>query len=282
MLHASVFSLLTVLNALTLLISPWSHPSGPSQSCLTTGFMVNPEDSENKRLGEYREQGLCSLPLAFWKDGLSWEEKGFREFIHLGRITEKAWLSSALPPLGNELPKGSIFHHVSQSTAHQRGQSRSRAPGTAWEGLSKEPSWRAHPSLTPSYKPSNSALTGNSGGALIPKDKSKDLLLSHWSLRASSFLGNSAAYQLILLSQWKQNHGVEPTRVQFHVGGWGCCTVFLLLLLWTTGAGPRRRPFAARLHAWLTENKTKHKWVGGDKELHSIPPFKDDTENQFR
>ena len=123
MLHASVFAFLTFSNALTLLISPWSHPSGPSQPCLTTGSIVNPEDSDSKRLGEYRGQGLCSLPLAFWKDGLSsqslsWGETGFREFIHLGRIAEKAWLSPALPPLGNELPKGNIFHCVSQSTAH--------------------------------------------------------------------------------------------------------------------------------------------------------------------
>lgn len=178
--------------------------------------------------------------------------------------------------------KGEYFPLCVSKPCPSGGQSRSRALGLGGKVCLRSPVGGPIRLSRKAISLPNSALITNSGGALIPKDKREDLLLSYCSLRASSFLGNSSAYKLVLLSQWKQNHGVEPTRVQFHVGGWGCCAVFLLLLLWTTGAGPRRRPFAARLHAWLMENQTKHKWVGGDKELHSIPPFKHDTENQSR
>lgn len=185
MLHVSVFAFLTVSNALTLLISPWSHPSGPSQPCLTTGSMVNPEDSESKRLGQYRGQGLCSLPLAFWKDGLSSRSLfpgGRRDFVNLYTWEEeKAWLSSALPPLGNELPKGSIFHCVSQSIAHQ-GASPDPGPlGLGGKVCLRSPVGGPIRLSRQAISLPNSALTGNSGGALIPKDKREDLLSSYCS-----------------------------------------------------------------------------------------------------
>ena len=83
---------------------------------------------------------------------LSWGETGFREFIHLGR---REGLTQFCPSSSWEwAAKGEYFPLCVSKHCPSGGQSRSRAAGTGWKGLSKEPGWRAHPALTPSYKPS--------------------------------------------------------------------------------------------------------------------------------